>query len=265
MTRRLAGKVALITGAGTGIGRATALRMAAEGAAVALAGRRREPLDAVVKEIEKTGARAVARACDVSKTGEARALAGWAEETLGRVDVLVNNAGFASKVRSIRWVGEEEWRSVLDVNLNGVYALTQSVLHGMLARREGTIITVTSLAALRPGLISGAPYGAAKAGARNLMQDVHNEFRNQGIRATTIIPAEVDTPILDNRPMPPDATARATMMQAEDVADAILLCATLPARTVIEEIVMSPTFDRERARELEVARRFGEPGYTPPR
>lgn len=262
---RLAGKVALITGAGTGIGRSTALMMAAEGAAVALAGRRAEPLDAVVKEIEKAGARAEARTCDVSNTGQARALAKWAEDTFGRVDILVNNAGFASKVRTLRWVSEEEWRSVVDVNLTAVYALTQSVLPAMLARKHGTIITVTSLAALRPGLISGAPYGAAKAGARNLMQDVHTEFRNQGIRATTIIPAEVDTDILENRPMPPDAAARATMMQAEDVAEAILFCATLPARTVIEEIVMSPTLDRDRSSELRVAARFGEPGFTPPR
>jgi len=265
MAGRLAGKVALITGAGTGIGRAAALLMAAEGASVALAGRRKEPLDAVVKEIEKTGARAQARVCDVAKTGEARALAKWTEETFGRVDILVNNAGFASKVRTVRWVDEEEWRSVVDVNLTAVYALTQSVLHGMLERKEGTIITVTSLAALRPGLISGAPYGAAKAGARNLMQDVHTEFRNQGIRATTIIPAEVDTAILDNRPAPPDAAARATMMMPEDVAEAILLCATLPARTVIEEIVLSPTRDRDRSGEIAIAARFGEPGYTRPR
>ena len=265
MTARLAGKVALVTGAGTGIGRASALMMAAEGAAVALTGRRTEPLQTVVEEIEKTGARAKARPCDVADVAEARALVTWAEQTFGRIDILVNNAGFASKVRTIRWVSEEEWRSVIDVNLTAVYALTQAVLPGMLDRKEGTIITVTSLAALRPGLISGAPYGAAKAGARNLMQDVHTEFRNQGIRATTIIPAEVDTAILENRPMPPDAAARATMMQPEDVAEAILLCATLPPRTVIEEIVVSPTLDRDRSRELDVARRFGEPGYTRPR
>jgi NADP-dependent 3-hydroxy acid dehydrogenase YdfG len=129
----------------------------------------------------------------------------------------------------------------------------------MLARGEGTIITVSSLAALRPGLIGGAPYSAAKAGVRNLMQDVHNELRNRGIRATTVIPAEVDTPILERRPLPPDAAARATMMQAEDVARVILLCVTLPPRTVIEEVVMSPTFDRDRSADIEVARRAGAP------
>jgi NADP-dependent 3-hydroxy acid dehydrogenase YdfG len=90
------------------------------------------------------------------------------------------------------------------------------------------------------------------------MGHVHTVYRNQGIRATTIVPAEVDTPILDNRPLPPSAEARATLMQAEDVAAAIVFCVTLPPRTVVEEIVMSPTHDRERSAELAVAFREGE-------
>src|SRR3990170_8556312 len=97
----------------------------------------------------------------------------------------------------------------------------------------------------RPGLIGGAPYGAAKAGVLNLMGHVHAVLRDKGIRATTIMPAEVDTPILDKRPLPPDARARATMMQPEDVARAVLLCVTLPPRTVVEEMVMSPTIQRD--------------------
>ena len=129
----------------------------------------------------------------------------------------------------------------------------------MIERGGGTIITVSSLAALKPGLIGGAPYGAAKAAARNLMGHVHNVLRNKGIRATTILPAEVDTPILDRRPLVPDARARATMMQAEDVARAIVLCATLPPRTVIEEIVMSPTILRDQSPDIEVARDVGGP------
>jgi NADP-dependent 3-hydroxy acid dehydrogenase YdfG len=265
MSGRLAGKVALVTGAGTGIGRCAAVMLAAEGAAIAVAGRRKAPLDEVVAEIERAGGRAAARACDVAKLPEARALGRWAEETFGRVDILVNNAGHSSKVRAVRWVGDDDWNAVMNVNMNGVYALTQTVIPGMLARGEGNIITVSSIAGIRPGLIGGSPYSAAKAAVRNFMGSVLGEFRQQGIRATTIVPGEVDTPILDRRPLPPDAKARATMMMVEDVAAAILLCATLPPRAVIEEIVMTATYQRDMSEDLEVARRLGEPGYIPPR
>jgi NADP-dependent 3-hydroxy acid dehydrogenase YdfG len=260
---KLDGQVAIVTGAGSGIGRATARMLAAEGAQVIIAGRRKPPLDAVVTEIEKAGGSAAARQVDVADPEQAIGLARWTLEHCGRVDVLINNAGHSSKVRNIRWVGKEEWDSVLAVNLTGVYVLTQAVLPGMIARGGGTIVTVGSVAAIRPGLIGGAPYGAAKAAVLNLMGHIHTVLREKGIRATTIMPAEVDTPILVNRPLPPDAKARATMIQPEDVAAAVLLCVTLPRRTVIEEIVMSPTIPRDQSADIDAARRLGEP--APPR
>ena len=253
----LDGQVAIVTGGGTGIGRSAALMLAAEGALVVVSGRRKAPIETVAGEIATAGGRAAARVCDVARPAEARALAEWTVAQYGRVDVLVNNAGHSSKARNVRWVGQDEWDSVIGVNLTGVYALTQAVLPNMIARGGGTIITVSSLAALKPGLIGGAPYGAAKAGVRNLMGHVHAVLREKGIRATTIMPAEVDTPILDNRPLVPDEQARATMMQAEDVAHAIMLCVTLPARTVIEEIVMSPTILRDQSADLKTARDLG--------
>ena len=100
--------------------------------------------------------------------------------------MLVNNAGYSSRARSIRWVPKDEWDGVINVNLNAVYTLTQAVLPGMIERGGGTIVTVSSAAALRPGLIGGAPYGAAQAGARNLMGHVHHVLRAKGIRATPI-------------------------------------------------------------------------------
>ena len=260
---RLDGQVAIVTGGGSGIGRETARLLAAEGAHVVVAGRRKPPLNDVVGEIQKAGGKATARQADVSRHVEAGELAHWTLATLGRVDVLVNNAGHSSKARSIRWVDKDEWDSVLDVNLNGVYALTQAVLPSMIERGGGTIVTVSSVAALRPGLIGGAPYGAAKAAVRNLMGHVHTVLRDKGIRATTVMPAEVDTPILENRPLPPDAKARATMMQAEDVARAVLLCVTLPPRTVIEEIVMSPTISRDMSADIAAASRAGAPPGAP--
>ena len=241
----LEGQVAIVTGAGTGIGEVTAGLMAAERAQVVICGRRQAPLDGVVKTIEKAGGRCAARAVDL--------------ENPDGVDILVNNAGHSSHARSVRWVKRTEWESVMAVNLTAVYLLTQAVLPGMIERQRGTIVTVGSLAALKAGLIGGAPYGAAKAAVRNLMQHVHNTLRNQGIRATLIMPAEVDTPILDKRPLNPDAAARATMMLPEDVARAIMLCVTLPPRTVIEEIVMSPTILRDQSKDLAVAAKAGAP------
>ncbi|MBI2217801.1 MAG: SDR family oxidoreductase [Candidatus Rokubacteria bacterium] len=261
---RLHGKVAIVTGGGSGIGRETAKRLALEGATVVVNGRRKPPLQTVVDEITAAGGRASAREADVANPSEARALGDWTLATYGRVDVLVNNAGSSSRVRNVRWLPQEEWDGVLAVNLTGVYALTQSVLGSMIERGGGTIVTVSSVAALRSGLMSGPAYGAAKAGVQAFMRYLHNTFRQQGIRATAILPAEVDTPILERRPLPPDDTARATMMKPEDVAAAILLCVTLPERTVIEELVMSPTILRDQTKDLEIARRIGEPGWTPP-
>jgi NAD(P)-dependent dehydrogenase (short-subunit alcohol dehydrogenase family) len=259
----LDGQVAIMTGGGTGIGRAAALMLAAEGAQVVVAGRRKPPLDEVVGEIARAGGRAVARACDVARPAEGRALAEWTIAQYGRVDVLVNNAGHSSKRRNVRWVEQADWDAVIAVNLTGVYALTQAVLPNMIERGGGTIVTISSLAAVKPGLIGGAPYGAAKAGVLNLMGHVHTVLREKGIRATTIMPAEVDTPILDNRPLVPDDKARATMMLPEDVARAIMLCVTLPPRTVIETLVMSPTILRDQSADLKVSRDLGAtPGAT---
>ena len=260
---KLDGQVAIVTGAGTGIGRQTARMLAAEGAIVVATGRRRAPLETLVAEITRGGGHAEARAADVGDPDQAAALARGAIEHHGRVDILINNAGSSSRVRNVRWVGREEWERVFAVNMTGVYALIQAVLPGMIARGGGTIVTVSSVAAIRPGLLGGAPYGAAKAAVRNLMGHVHTVLRDKGIRATTILPAEVDTPILDNRPLVPDARARSTMMQPEDVAAAILFCVTLPPRTVVEEIVLSPTVARDLSADLAVARDLGGPAHAP--
>jgi NADP-dependent 3-hydroxy acid dehydrogenase YdfG len=256
---KLDGQVAIVTGGGSGIGRATAILLAREGARVVVAGRRLAPLESAVAEIAGAGGAGAARQADLSRADEAADLARWTVARFGRVDVLVNNAGHSSRVRHVRWVSLEEWETVLGVNLTGVFALTQAVLPGMIDRGAGTIVTISSVAALRPGLIGGAPYGAAKAAVRNLMGHVHATLRDRGIRATTIMPAEVDTPILENRPLPPDASARATMMQAEDVAEAVLFCVTLPARTMVEEMVLSPTRSRDMSADLAVAARLGGP------
>jgi NADP-dependent 3-hydroxy acid dehydrogenase YdfG len=135
----------------------------------------------------------------------------------------------------------------------------QAVLPGMLKARRGTLITVSSLAAVRPSLLGGAPYGAAKAAVRNLMDYMHTTFRNDGIRTTTILPGEVNTPIMDTRVRPPSPQERAAMVSPDDVARAVLLCCTLPPRTTIEELVISPTLQRDQGPDIVISRWLGAP------
>ena len=253
-------KVAIITGAGTGIGREAALMFADAGAHLVLAARRLEPLQEVEALVKERGVDVAVRSVDLEDGDAAAELGAWSLERFGRVNILVNNAGHSSKVRSMRFVGPEEWRSVFNVNVEGVYRLTQSVLADMINRGEGTVVTVSSMAALNPGLMGGAPYSAAKAASLNMIRGMNTELAQLGVRACAIMPGEVDTPILENRPRPPDADDRSTMMAAEDIAQAIFLCAAMPQRTIVEQVVMIPTVRRDVAADMEAARRAGSDG-----
>lgn len=256
---KLKDKVAIITGAGTGIGRCVALQFADAGASMVLAGRREAPLLEVADAVSDRGVKVVVMPTDLEDGDQAAALGTSTIKEFGRVDILVNNAGHSSRVRSIRYVSEEEWSSVFKVNVEGVYRLTQSVVGNMIERGEGTVITVSSLAALNPGLMGGAPYSAAKAASLNMIRGMNTELSKLGIRACAIMPGEVDTPILENRPRPPDADDRSTMMQPEDIADAIFLCAAMPHRTIVEQIVMMPTMRRDTALDMKAAESEGAP------
>ena len=147
----LTDKVAIVTGAGTGIGYEAAKMFAAEGAKVVVVGRRPQPLESVVDEIKSSGGEAVAHPADLEDGDAAAALGAWVLEEFGQVDVLVNNAGHSSHARSILHVGVEEWESVFKVNVEGVYRLTQAVAGSMVERGSGTVITTSSMAAIRPG------------------------------------------------------------------------------------------------------------------
>lgn len=250
----LHGKIAVITGGGTGIGKSTALLFAEEGSKVVVVGRRLDPLVSVVDEIKGKGGIAISIQADMEDGEAAASVIQSTIDEYGRVDILVNNAGHSSRVRSIRWVDPTEWESVFKVNVEGVYRITQAAIKDMLKRGEGTVITVSSTAALTPGLLGGAPYSAAKAASYNMMRGLNSELRQQGIRACTILPGEIDTPIMANRPLPPNSEKRSTMMQPSDIADAILLCAGMPQRTIIEEMVLMPTFARDLTDDIEAAR-----------
>ncbi|MEQ1648230.1 MAG: SDR family oxidoreductase [Hyphomicrobiaceae bacterium] len=261
---RLDRQVAIVTGAGTGIGREIARQLAAEGAAVAMVGRRREQLAETETLIAERGGKVIICVADICEADAVTALVSRVAAELGRVSILVNNAGSAVGPRNISFIEPSDWQATIDTNLTAVYLLSRAVLGSMLDAGQGSIITISSGAALRPNMLGGAAYGAAKAAVRNLMSFLHNTYRNQGIRATTITPGEVATPIMNTRPRPPTEEERARMMQPEDVAAAVLLCCTLPSRSVIEEIVMVPTHMRDQSTDVELARWFGAPEAMKP-
>lgn len=256
---RLTGQVVVVTGAGSGMGRQTALLLAGEGAVVVLVGRSPASLAEVADAIAATGGVAHARPCDIARPEDVAGLIAWVQTELGQVDVLVNNAGSNCAVMNPMYLPEEQLQAVLDTNLIAVFRLVRLVLPAMVERGSGTILTVSSLAAVNPGLLGGAAYGAAKAGVRNFMSFLHNTFRADGIRAITVLPGEADTPILDNRPRPPAAPERLHMLQPEDVAEAVLMAVTLPPRACAQEIVICPTRQRDTAGDIALSREIGAP------
>ena len=248
--QRLDGSVALVTGGGSGIGRAAAVALAREGARVAVAGRRREPLDEVVAEVGAAGGDAVAVPLDVTdEAAVADAVAGVVS-AWGRVDVLVNSAGVNVPRRDLAGLSVGDWHAVLDINLTGTFLVTHAVLPTMRAQGRGTVINVSSMAGYRASDLTGPAYNAAKAGVNSFTESVNLAERRNGIRACAICPGEVATPILEKRPQPPSAEARATMLQPEDLADTVLFVATLPQRANVELLTIYPTQQRDWTAEL---------------
>ena len=248
-------KVIMITGAAKRIGKEIILRLPIEEYNfVVHFNRSKKEAKTLVRQIKDKGGDAKSIQFNLSNTKSIEKFCKSCEALYGRVDILINNAGHSSRVRSVKYVDPDEFQSVFRVNVEGLYRITQAAVRDMLLRQEGTVITVSSMAAITPGLLGGLPYGAAKAASFNMMRSINAELRAEGIRACTILPGEVDTPILDNRPLPPDAEARETMMQAEDVAAAILLCASMPQRTLIEEMTMLPTQPRIVSCDMKAAR-----------
>jgi NAD(P)-dependent dehydrogenase (short-subunit alcohol dehydrogenase family) len=240
----LAGKVAWVTGAGSGIGEAAALALAGAGASVALTGRRREPLAAVADKIVKTGGKAIVAPGDLGSPETPEKVAAQIKKELGRLDILVNNAGANVLERSWAKLNAERIKFVLDANLNSAFYCAQAALSLMRPQKDGLLIHTASWAGRFIGPLSGPGYVAAKHAVVAMSHTINLEEFMHGIRSTVLCPNEVATPILDRRPVPVPAEDRAKMIQPEHMADLILYVARLPASVCINEVLISPTWNR---------------------
>jgi len=237
----LSGKRVVITGGGSGIGEGIAKALAAEGCRVVIGGRTVEKLKVVAEGI--SGAHAVGyHPLDVADRTSVETFFVWAKEILGGVDILINSAGINIAKRSMAEMVPEDWDKVLTTNATGAYNCMAAVLPGMREQKDGLIISVASIAGLRAiAGLAGVAYCASKFAVSALGTAVAEEEKKHGIRVTTIYPGEVATAILDRRPVPPSAEARAAMVQPEDVAAAVIMIAKLPPRANVLEMVIKPT------------------------
>ncbi len=239
--RPLAGKAALITGAGSGIGRAAAIAYAEAGAAISLAGRRGALLEETATLAAKHDVPIRFHSVDVADPDAVGRWVADAKQAFGHIDVLANCAGTNTPQRSWATTSLADWNEIIATNLTGIFLCTRAVLPTMREQRDGLIVNVSSLAGLRPSVVSGVAYGASKFGVMSLTGTVNLEEWSNGIRATVICPGEVSTPIMEKRPNPPPVHAHPLMIQPEDLGAVFVLLATLPARIVVEQVVVRPT------------------------
>jgi NADP-dependent 3-hydroxy acid dehydrogenase YdfG len=229
-------KTAVITGAGTGVGAAVALALAKQGWRVALLGRRREPLEAVAAQAPG----ALVIPCDVGNNDDVSAMAKRVLAEFGSVEVLVNAAGTNVPHRALEVLSLADYHEMMNANLNGAYYCVQAFLPQMRAQGSGTVVNIISDAGKAASPKAGPGYVISKFGMAGLTSAINAEERTRGIRACAIFPGDINTPILEKRPAPPDAAARAKMMQPEDIAECVLLAVNLPSRAIIEELIVRP-------------------------
>jgi NADP-dependent 3-hydroxy acid dehydrogenase YdfG len=227
----LTDRVALVTGASTGIGRATAKILAAAGAKVGLAARSRDKLKAVQSEIKADGGEALALPTDVRDRAQIVAAVDKMLATLGTLDILVNNAGVGHwESESVTDANPDAWRDEIEINLLGVIETTLAVMPAMLAQGSGHIVNVSTLG-VHYAYSSWAGYMASKSGVGKFTQTIMNELRRQGIRVTLVEPGQVDTPMVagyieEGQPI----------LKPEDIADAILYAVTRPPHVCVNDM-----------------------------
>jgi 3-oxoacyl-[acyl-carrier protein] reductase len=231
----LSGQVAVVTGAGRGIGAAIARRMATLGANVVLCGRSMKPLQATASQITAIGGRAKVTQCDVTNLDSVQAIAGLVEQTFGRTDILVNNAGVGAFAAPLHELTPEEWEKVLNTNLRGVYYCIRSFAPIMIRAKTGHIVNISSLAG-KNALPNGAAYAASKWGLNGLSYSVAEELRPHNIRVAVVCPGSVDTELSPHAGKDPNK-----MLRPDDVAHVVAMLVTQAPQSFASEILLRPT------------------------
>jgi NADP-dependent 3-hydroxy acid dehydrogenase YdfG len=242
---KLDGKVAVITGASSGIGEATAEALVAEGAKVVVAARREERLDDLVRRINDDGGEALAVACDVTDEKQAHALIQRAKDEFGRVDVLVNNAG-VMQLSKVEKSLSDEWRQMFDINVLGLLYVTDAAIQLMKEQDSGHIVNISSLAGRDSRAMLGV-YSGTKFAVNAISEALRQELQEDNIRVTIVEPGAVETELPDH--ITDDEAQEAISglisnlepLQPEDIASTIAYCVSQPERVSINEILIRPT------------------------
>jgi NADP-dependent 3-hydroxy acid dehydrogenase YdfG len=241
---RLAGKIAWITGAGSGIGEAAALALADEGATTVLTGRTPEKLERVAARINQQGGEACVQPAELTDAKQVQKVGDFIQTTLGRLDILVNNAGVNIVDRHWDKLTPEGIDELVRGNLSQALYCVTVALPIMRAQQDGVLIHTASIAGRIVGGFPGPIYSAAKHGVVAMSHSINMQECVNGIRSTVFLPGEVATPILDKRPNPVGPEVRARMVQPEDCGDLIRYIACLPKHLVMNEVWLGPTWNR---------------------
>lgn len=230
MKDSLSGKIALITGGGRGIGAAIARKLAAMGATTVICGRNRAPLDHTAKEIQ-----AESMVCDVSDWNSVSALSERLKTTFGRLDILVNNAGIGGFGGPLHTMPLENWDSLFNTNLRGVFYTVRALAPLMISSGGGDIVNISSIAG-KNALPNGAAYAASKWGLNGLSYSIAEELRSHRIRVSVVCPGSTDTELSPHAGKDPKK-----MLQADDVAHVVAMLVTQAPQSFASEIVLRPT------------------------
>jgi 3-oxoacyl-[acyl-carrier protein] reductase len=232
---RLDGQVAVVTGAGRGIGAAITQKLSSMGATAVLCGRTRSSLENTAKIIQKAGGKAEILTCDVSSLKSVEEAARQVERLFQRVDILVNNAGVGGFSSPLHGLPPDEWEKILNTNLRGVYYTSRAFVPMMIRARSGHVVNISSLAG-KNALPNGAAYAASKWGLNGLSYSMAEELRSYGIRVSVICPGSTNTEL-----SPHEGKDASKMLQPEDVAHVVAMLVTQSPQSFVSEISLRPT------------------------